>query len=122
MRSATRRLAVVGTCPTAFARRMVSGNATTNSRGSAALKELTEGVGRWWGRATSSAGGARPASKVVRVVDMHTEGEPLRVVVGGLEAEVPSDLEGDMLARRRYMQQHCDHLRTALMWEPRGHR
>ncbi|ELR13070.1 proline racemase [Acanthamoeba castellanii str. Neff] len=39
-----------------------------------------------------------------------------------MEREVPPDLEGDMLARRRYMQRHCDHLRTALMWEPRGHR
>jgi hypothetical protein len=90
----------------------------------AGLKRLEAGAGRrWWGRNTGEATAAATTEPgVVRVVDMHTEGEPLRVVVGGLEREVPPDLEGDMLARRRYMQRHCDHLRTALMWEPRGHR
>ena len=50
-------------------------------------------------------------------IDAHTEGEPFRVITGGLP-----DLPGDtILARRRYMMNHLDHLRTALMWEPRGH-
>jgi proline racemase len=26
-----------------------------------------------------------------------------------------------MLEKRRYAREHLDHLRTALMWEPRGH-
>jgi hypothetical protein len=94
------------------------GQAAAGRGGAEALKGLQAQVGRWWERATSSGADA----SVVRVVDMHTEGEPLRVVVGGLDREVPFDLEGDMLARRRYMQRNCDHLRTALMWEPRGHR
>ncbi len=50
-------------------------------------------------------------------IDAHTEGEPLRVIVGGYP-----DLPGaTILARRRYAKAHLDHLRTALMWEPRGH-
>jgi proline racemase len=53
----------------------------------------------------------------VTTIDAHTAGEPFRVITGGLP-----DLPGDtILARRRHMQDHLDHLRTALMWEPRGH-
>jgi trans-L-3-hydroxyproline dehydratase len=53
----------------------------------------------------------------ITTVDAHTAGEPFRVITGGFP-----DLPGDtILARRRYAQQHLDHLRTALMWEPRGH-
>ncbi|MFC1561953.1 proline racemase family protein [candidate division KSB1 bacterium] len=50
-------------------------------------------------------------------IDAHTEGEPLRVITGGFP-----ELQGDtILARRRYASENLDHLRTALMWEPRGH-
>jgi len=53
----------------------------------------------------------------ITTIDAHTEGEPFRVITGGLP-----DLPGDsVLARRRYMRKNLDHLRTALMWEPRGH-
>lgn len=53
----------------------------------------------------------------IRTIDAHTEGEPLRVIVSGYPP-----LRGDtILARRRYAKAHLDHLRTALMWEPRGH-
>ena len=53
----------------------------------------------------------------ITTIDAHTAGEPLRVVTGGLP-----DLPGDtILARRRYMRERLDHLRTALMFEPRGH-
>jgi proline racemase len=53
----------------------------------------------------------------ITTLDAHTEGEPFRVITGGLP-----ELEGDtILERRRYMKDHFDHLRTALMWEPRGH-
>ena len=55
--------------------------------------------------------------KKVTTIDMHTEGEPLRVFIGG----VPT-LEGDsILAYRRFVRDNYDSLRTALMWEPRGH-
>jgi len=53
----------------------------------------------------------------VRALDAHTGGEPLRIITGGFP-----ELKGDtVLERRRYMKEHYDHLRTALMWEPRGH-
>ncbi len=53
----------------------------------------------------------------ITTLDAHTEGEPFRVISGGLPA-----LEGDtILARRRCMRDNFDHLRKALMWEPRGH-
>jgi trans-L-3-hydroxyproline dehydratase len=50
-------------------------------------------------------------------IDAHTAGEPFRVITGGFP-ELPGDT---MLARRRYAQEHLDPLRTALMFEPRGH-
>jgi trans-L-3-hydroxyproline dehydratase len=53
----------------------------------------------------------------ITTVDVHTAGEPLRVITAGFP-----DLPGaTILARRRYARENLDHLRTALMWEPRGH-
>jgi proline racemase len=53
----------------------------------------------------------------VTTIDMHTGGEPLRVIVDGL-----APIEGrTVLEKRRYFRDHYDHLRTGLMWEPRGH-
>jgi trans-L-3-hydroxyproline dehydratase len=55
---------------------------------------------------------------VITAIDAHAAGEPLRIITGGLP-----ELQGDtILERRRYMQLHFDHIRRALMWEPRGHR
>jgi len=57
------------------------------------------------------------AWRKITTIDAHTEGEPFRVIVSGFP-----DLPGEtILARRRYAKEHFDHLRTALMWEPRGH-
>ncbi len=53
----------------------------------------------------------------IATIDAHTAGEPLRIITGGLP-EIPGDT---ILAKRRYAREHLDHLRTALMWEPRGH-
>ena len=48
---------------------------------------------------------------------MHTGGEPLRVITEGFP-----DLKGNsVLEYRRYCKENLDHLRTALMFEPRGH-
>jgi proline racemase len=50
-------------------------------------------------------------------LDMHTGGEPLRVITGGLPA-----LAGrTVLEKRSAFREHYDHIRTGLMWEPRGH-
>jgi proline racemase len=53
----------------------------------------------------------------IRTIDAHTAGEPFRVFVDGYP-ELPGET---MLERRRYAREHFDHLRTTLMWEPRGH-
>jgi proline racemase len=53
----------------------------------------------------------------IRVVDSHTEGMPTRVVVGGV-GTLPG---ADMLERRAAFEREQDHLRTFLMFEPRGH-
>jgi proline racemase len=50
-------------------------------------------------------------------IDVHTAGEPLRIVVSGYPA-LPGKT---MLERRRYAKDHFDYLRKLLMWEPRGH-
>jgi len=53
----------------------------------------------------------------IKTIDAHTEGEPLRVITDGF----PDLLGKTVLDRRRYAKEKLDHLRTALMWEPRGH-
>lgn len=53
----------------------------------------------------------------IDAVDAHTAGEPLRIFIGGYP-HLPGDT---ILAKRRYALKHLDHLRTATMWEPRGH-
>src|SRR5262247_1840882 len=61
----------------------------------------------------------RPPEHWTRIttIDMHTGGEPLRVVIDGLPP-----IEGrTVLEKRRYFREHYDHLRTGLMFEPRGH-
>ncbi|CAL2101585.1 Trans-3-hydroxy-L-proline dehydratase [Tenacibaculum sp. 190130A14a] len=53
----------------------------------------------------------------VKTIDMHTGGEPLRVIVDGFP-----ELKGNnVLEYRRYCKENYDYLRTALMFEPRGH-
>ena len=61
----------------------------------------------------------RPPERWTRIttIDMHTGGEPLRVVIDGLPL-----IEGrTVLEKRRYFREHYDYLRTGLIWEPRGH-
>ncbi len=53
----------------------------------------------------------------ITTIDMHTAGEPFRVIVDGY----PTLPGNTILERRRYAREHFDDLRTALMWEPRGH-
>lgn len=53
----------------------------------------------------------------IKTIDMHTGGEPLRIIVDGYP-EIPG---GSVLEKRRYLKEHLDHLRKLLMHEPRGH-
>ncbi|HUG15808.1 MAG TPA: proline racemase family protein [Thermomicrobiales bacterium] len=50
-------------------------------------------------------------------IDAHAGGEPLRIVTSGL----PPLKGATILERRREMLDRHDHVRRALMWEPRGH-
>jgi proline racemase len=63
-----------------------------------------------------------PGAKVLamlslKTIDAHAAGEPLRLIVGGF----PSPQGKTMLDKREWMKRHADHLRRALMLEPRGH-
>lgn len=53
----------------------------------------------------------------VTTIDAHAEGEPLRLITGGLES-IPG---ATILEKRRYAREHLDGLRRALVFEPRGH-
>jgi trans-L-3-hydroxyproline dehydratase len=53
----------------------------------------------------------------LKTIDAHAAGEPLRLIVDGF----PSPLGNTMLAKREWLRTHADHLRRALMLEPRGH-
>ncbi|XP_007891512.2 trans-L-3-hydroxyproline dehydratase [Callorhinchus milii] len=63
------------------------------------------------------AGGEPGAAPVLSVLDMHTGGEPLRIVTGGF----PPVHGAHILAKRRYVRDRLDHLRRLLLFEPRGH-
>ena len=53
----------------------------------------------------------------IRTIDAHTAGEPLRLIVDGF----PSVQGATMQEKREWVRANHDHLRTALMLEPRGH-
>lgn len=60
-----------------------------------------------------------PSKNWLRItsIDAHSAGEPLRIILKGFPK-----LEGkSILEKRNYAKKNYDHLRTALMWEPRGH-
>lgn len=53
----------------------------------------------------------------IRVIDSHTEGEPTRVVLDGW----PAPAGATMAERRDDLRRRWDHLRQAVVCEPRGH-
>src|SRR4051812_11363456 len=53
----------------------------------------------------------------LNTIDAHAAGEPLRLIVDGF----PSPRGKAMLAKGEWGRTHADHLRRALMLEPRGH-
>src|SRR5262249_38827873 len=53
----------------------------------------------------------------LRTIDAPAAGEPLRLIVEGF----PSPRGKTMLDKREWVKRHADHLRRALMLEPRGH-
>jgi proline racemase len=57
------------------------------------------------------------SSGKLTVVDMHTGGEPVRIVTGGY----PPIPKGSILEKRAWVRAKADHLRRLLIFEPRGH-
>jgi proline racemase len=56
--------------------------------------------------------------QVLKTIDAHVAGEPLRLVVDG----APRPAGKTMAQKRDWMKRHADQLRRALVLEPRGHR
>jgi len=54
---------------------------------------------------------------IIHTIDSHTGGEPTRLIVSGIPIRGCTLLE-----QRDFVKQNYDHLRSALMCEPRGHR
>ena len=54
--------------------------------------------------------------RMVKTIDSHTEGNPTRVIVGGVDVPPGETL----LAKRDYLRDHDDGLRRMLNFEPRG--
>ena len=54
---------------------------------------------------------------ILSTVEMHTGGEPTRIIVGGW----PEFSGKTLLDKRREAKERFDHLRRGLMLEPRGH-
>ncbi|MEZ5070014.1 MAG: proline racemase family protein [Bacteroidales bacterium] len=58
-----------------------------------------------------------PGWQAFKTIDMHTGGEPLRILTDGCP-----DLPGStLLEKRRYFRDRYDVIRKQLLWEPRGH-
>ncbi|ESO07908.1 hypothetical protein HELRODRAFT_110204 [Helobdella robusta] len=57
---------------------------------------------------------------VIKTREMHSGGEPLRVIESGWPA--PPKSARTLLDKRRHMKEHMDHLRKLVMFEPRGHK
>ena len=62
-------------------------------------------------------GGRTTPPAVLETVEMHSGGEPVRIVVSGY----PPIPGATILAKRRYAREHLDRYRRLLMFEPRGH-
>jgi proline racemase len=59
----------------------------------------------------------RPARRTLSVIDYHTEGEPMRIVVGGVEA-IPG---ATLMERSEHLAVHGRDLLGFTLYEPRGH-
>ncbi|WDV46818.1 proline racemase [Clostridiaceae bacterium M8S5] len=57
------------------------------------------------------------AIRSIYAIDSHTMGEPTRIITGGIP-KIPGKTMAD---KKTYLENELDHLRTAIMHEPRGH-
>lgn len=68
--------------------------------------------------AQPSIGARAHARLIVETIDLHAGGEPLRLIRSGYP-RVPN---APILERRRWVREHADVVRRAIIHEPRGHR
>ena len=61
---------------------------------------------------------AAPYEHLFKTIDSHTMGEATRIIYEGF----PAMFGETMMEKKKYVEEHYDHYRTALMLEPRGHR
>ncbi|CAG8619879.1 1184_t:CDS:2, partial [Paraglomus brasilianum] len=54
----------------------------------------------------------------IKIIEMHTAGEPTRIVVKGY----PPILGSNVLEKRRYVKDNLDWIRKRILFEPRGHK
>ncbi|HXD73556.1 MAG TPA: proline racemase family protein, partial [Vicinamibacterales bacterium] len=54
---------------------------------------------------------------IIKTIDAHAAGGPLRLVVDGF----PAPRGKTMAEKAEWAERHADHLRRALVLEPRGH-
>lgn len=61
----------------------------------------------------------KPPAEWVKIstIDMHTGGEPLRIITDG----IPEVKGSTVLEKRKYFMDHLDYIRKGTIWEPRGH-
>lgn len=57
-----------------------------------------------------------PPGEIIKCIDMHTTGEPTRIIYSGFPA-----LNGTLLEQRDQAKSQYDHIRKRIMLEPRGH-
>lgn len=56
--------------------------------------------------------------KSIQTVDLHTMGEPIRIITGGIPY-----IPGKTISEKKtYFKNNMDHIRTGIMLEPRGHK
>ena len=56
-------------------------------------------------------------TEMIHAVDLHADGEPGRVIVGGV-LDVPGT---SMFEKMQYLRAHRDHIRKRMLREPRGY-
>ena len=59
---------------------------------------------------------SQPGHQPILCVEMHTTGEPVRILCRGYPG-----IDGTLLEQRSKAKQHHDGIRQRLMFEPRGH-
>jgi trans-L-3-hydroxyproline dehydratase len=96
-------------------------SAMTNGSEPAGAGESAEEAAGAPGLTEEAAKAPEPAERHVRTIqtlDLHCAGEPLRIIRSGFP-DVP---DSPILDRRRWVTENADHVRRAVICEPRGHR